>query len=216
MADRFLAGRPAAPLADPSQGSRGGESRSLPTPDWLRHELVVTGPAEAVAALREAAAGAGGIPWAYPDLDQDEEDRVYALLHPPDGSSGMNLHDARALARLLRGAVETHQVRVTSAHGRSRACPFDLHALVPVPDRLLRLGPDDPASIAWLRQHWGTTRALRHVRLREEASDRRLRRSARLRYEFWSSDWTPWAAFATLRTRWPALVFDLRPDYGDV
>ncbi len=184
MVDHLLSDRPAAPCADPPEGVRGGDSLSQPTPDWLRHDLVVTGPADTVAALRDAAEGAGGIPWVYPDLDQDEEDRVYALLHPPDGSPGMGLYDARALARLLRGAVETHQARVTAAHGPSRTCPFDLHALVPVPDRLLRLGPDDPASIAWLRQHWGTVRALRHARLREEASDRRLRRSARMRYEF--------------------------------
>ena len=57
------------------------------------------------------------------------------------------------------------------------------------------LGPDDPASIAWLRTHWGVVRALRHVRLKTGGEDRRLRRSARVAYEFWSADWTPWAAF---------------------
>lgn len=168
-----------------------------------------------MAALRHEAAGAGAIPWHDPDADLEEEDRVHALLNPPDGSPGLSLQGARALARALRGAVEAQQQRVVAVVGQSRACPFDLHALLPVPDRILRLGPDDPASIAWLRRHWGTVRALRHVRLRDDAPDRRLRRSARLRLEFWSADWTPWAAFQALRKRWPAAVFDIRPDYGD-
>ena len=118
------------------------------------------------------------------------------------------------LARALRAAAEAHHQRVLAAVGRSRACPFDLHALLPVPDRILRLGPSHLASTAWLRRHWGTLQPLRHVRLRQDAPDRRLRRSARLRYEFWSADWTPWPALLALRARWPDVAFDLRPDYG--
>jgi hypothetical protein len=52
-----------------------------------------------------------------------------------------------------------------AAAGRDRSCPFDLHALLPVPDPLLRRGPDNPASLAWLRRHWGVVHALRHVRM---------------------------------------------------
>jgi hypothetical protein len=115
----------------------------------------------------------------------------------------------------LRTAVEDHQQRVIAAAGRSRVCPFDLHALLPVPYAQLRQGPDDPASIAWLRRHWGTIQPLRHVRRHEDPPDRRRRHSARLQYDFWSADWTPWAAFTSLRKRWPALIFDLRPDYRD-
>ena len=74
-------------------------------------------------------------------------------------------------------------------------------------------GPDDPASRAWLRTHWGTTRALRHVVLHTDKADRRLRRSAQLRYEFFSADWTPWPVFSTVRARWPRVVFEVRPDY---
>ena len=83
-----------------------------------------------------------------------------------------------------------------------------------MPDSILRLGPDDPASLAWLRTHWGVVQPLRNVRLKKEGQDRRLRRSARLDYEFWSADWTPWAAIQMARRRWPASVFDIRPDYG--
>lgn len=196
------------------RASGGRDTLSLPHTDWLRHDLVVTGPPADIAAFRTMAEGAGAIPWHYPDLDLEEEDRVHALVHPPDGSPGLRLAAARVLARQLRGAIDVHQDRVAAAVGRSRACPFDLHALLPVPDRILRRGPDDPASIAWLRHHWGVLRALRHVRLRADPQDRRLRRSARLRYEFWSADWTPWAAVTAIRKAWP-LVFDVRPDYGD-
>lgn len=203
-------GRP-APAGAPEEPR---DPLSPPNTDWLRHDLVVTGPAGDVATLRDAAAGAGAIPWIHPDGDPEEEDRVHALLRPPDGSPGLSLAGARALARALRAAAEAHHQRVLAAVGRSRACAFDLHALAPVPDRILRLGPNHPASIAWLRRHWGTLQSLRHVRLRQDAPDRRLRRSARLRYEFWSADWTPWPALLALRARWPDVAFDLRPDYG--
>ena len=118
------------------------------------------------------------------------------------------------LARQLRAAVETRHQRVLATASRSRACPFDLQALVPVPAAILRLGPDDLASRAWLRAHWGTVQALRRVRLCV-APDRRAHRSVRLQYAFWAADWTPWAALATVRRRWPKLVFEIRPDYGD-
>ena len=193
----------------------GGDALALPQTDWLRHDLVVTGPPEDVAGLRRAAEGAGATPWHLPDLDLAEEDRVLALVKPPDGSPGLRIAAARVLARQVRTAVEDHQQRVIAAAGRSRACPFDLHALLPVFYAHLRQGPDDPASIAWLRRHWGTIQPLRHVRRREDPPDRRRRHSARLQYDFWSADWTPWAAFASLGQRWPALVFDLRPDYRD-
>jgi hypothetical protein len=196
------------------EASKLGDSLALPNTDWLRHVLIVTGPADDVATFQTAASGLGAIPWVSPDLDLLEEDRVMALVHPPDGSAGLSLAGARALARQLRGAIETNQQRVAAAVGRGRDCPFDLHALLPVPDRLLHLGPDDAASTAWLRTHWGVVQALRHVRQHKGGEDRRLRRSARLEYEFWSADWTPWVAIQAVRRRWPALVFDIRPDYG--
>lgn len=207
---------PAFTCAATARGDAGRLSGPLspPNTDWLRHDLVVTGPARDVTALQVAAAGAGVIPWLYPDDDRDEEDRVHALLRPPDGSPGLSLAGARALARALRTAAETNDQRAAAAVGHSRACPFDLHALLPVPAPILRLGPGDPASAAWLRTHWGTIRSLRHARLRDDAPDRRLRRSARLRCEFWSADWTPWAAFRAIRSRWPNLALDVRPDYG--
>ena len=145
--------------------SRLEDSLSLPNTDCVRHMLIITGPADDVATFQTAASGVGAIPWISPDLDLLEEDRVMALVHPPDGSAGLSLAGARALARQLRSAIETNQQRVAAAVGGVRSCPFDLHALLPVPDRILHLGPDDPASLAWLRTHWGVVLALRHVRL---------------------------------------------------
>lgn len=191
------------------------DALTLPHTDWLRHDLTVSGPADQVSDLRAAACGVGGIPWADPDADLAEEDRVHALVRPPDGSPGLRVAAARVLARALRDAGETRQQRVIAATGRSRACPFDLHALVPVPHHILALGPDHQVSRAWLRTSWGTSRPLRHVRLSEEKPDRRLRRVARIKYEFWAADWTPWAAFRALRGRFTALVLDLQPDYRD-
>jgi hypothetical protein len=149
------------------------------------------------------------IPWVYPDLDHREEDQVHALVQPPDGSAGLSPAAARVLARQLRAAVESHHQRVLATVG-STPCPFDLHALVPVPPDILQRGPDDPASQAWLQTHWGTTRALRQVRLQAHQQ----RRSAQLDITFWAADWTPWPVFAALRDRYPALKFAVRPAYG--
>jgi hypothetical protein len=183
-------------------------------PDWLRHDLVVSGPSEDLLSFKRVAAGAGAIPWQLPDLSLAEEDQTHALLNPPDGSRGLSLAAARVLARQLRSAVERHADQVAEAAGRSTACPFDLHALIPVPQAILQRGPDDPASRAWLRRHWSVIQSLRQVRLVSDMDDRRRKRSARIAYEFWSADWTPWAAIVSLRAVWPSLVFDCRPDYA--
>jgi hypothetical protein len=145
--------------------SKPSDSLALRHTDWLRHVLIVTGPADDMATFQTAVSGLGAIPWLSPDLDLLGEDRVMALVYPPDGTAGLSLAGARALARQLRGAIETNQQRAAAAVGRVHTCPFDLHALRPVSDRLLHLRPDDTASTAWLRGHWGVVQALRHVRL---------------------------------------------------
>jgi hypothetical protein len=101
--------------------------------------------------------------------------------------------------------------------GHSHACPFDLHALVPVPGEILRRGPDDAESLAWLWQHWGTTRELRHVTADFLRGPHRRHKpnagEAGIRVEFWSADWSPWRAVAQIEAAFPALRFDLRPGY---
>ena len=186
---------------------------ALPHPDWLAHTLTVSGPAGEVAAFRTAAAGSGAIPWHY-DIDRMQEDWFLRMLAPARADREISVVGARILAATYRDLVASHHEQVVAGAAHGTACPLDLHALIPVPQAVLLQGPDDPASRAWLWQHWGTTRALKHVVQTAAGQDRRLHRSARVAYRFFSADWTPWMAVRTLRARWPALVFDIRPDYG--
>jgi len=178
----------------------------------------VSGPADALTAFRAAAAGAGTLPWTL-DFDQTEEDLFHTLVAPqPPQRRRLSVAGARALARQLREAAEQRHARAAARVGRSRACPFDLHALVPVPDAVLRLGPDHPDALAWLRAHWGTMETLRHVTEdRFAALGRhpvRRRDPGVLHLSFWSADWTPWRALAQVAAHWPTLRFDTRPTYG--
>ena len=190
-----------------------GTPLRLPHTDWLFHRLTVTGPAAAVAAFRVAASGAGTIPWRL-DLDSLEED-WFLLLVP--AHRALSLAGARVLAGQLRQAVEHRHAVVVARVGRSRVCPFDLHALVPVPAAILELGPDHPDALAWLWHHWGTTQALRHVAPDPPPTRAPTPKLAtgedRLQLSFWSADWTPWRAFERISADWPTLRFDVQPQY---
>lgn len=74
---------------------------------------------------------------------------------------------------------------------KAEGCPFDLHRLIPIPGAIFARGADAPAVRRWLRPHWGATQPLRQVRMLEQNGNRRLRRSARVIYEFVVADWTP-------------------------
>ena len=191
-----------------------GTPLRLPHTDWLFHRLTVTGPVTILAAFRAAASGAGTIPWPL-DGDGLEEDWFHLLVNP--AHRALSLAGARVLAGQLREAVEHRHAVAVARVGHSRACPFDLHALVPVPADILHLGPDHPDALAWLWQHWGTTQALRHV-----APDTAPTRAPapepaaaedRLQLGFWSADWTPWRAFERIQADWPTLRFGLQPRY---
>ena len=119
------------------------------------------------------------------------------------------------LARQIREILAIRHDRVLTRWAERGGCPFDLHRLIPIPGHILQLGEDDPSSEGWMRMHWGTTRMLRAVRIREEGADRRLRRKAKIVYEFRSADWTPWQAILRLRRIWPRLVLVVQPRYGD-
>jgi len=206
----------------------GRPPRLSPThPDWLHHRLAVSGPAEAVADFQAAACGAGTLPWTL-NFDRMEEDLFHALVAPrPPQRRRLSLAGAHALARQLREAAEHRHAAAAARAERSlagpqsvcgRSCPFDLHALVPVPDAVLRLGPDHPDALAWLWAHWGTTQAPRHVTEDRFAALGRHKVRRRdpgiLHLSFWSADWTPWRALAQAAARWPTLRFDVRPTYG--
>ena len=199
--------------ATPACHHRGNEVAPAAT-DWLRNTLVVRGPAEAVAGFRDAAAGPGVIPWRL-DLDRLEEDWFLPMAAPLGGLRAISLAGARILARRLRDATAARHARALERLARGeRGCPFDLHRLQPVPPTILQLGPDDPASQAWLWTRWGTTRALRHVRALSARVDGRRKHTDEVVVEFWSADWSPWRAIARLRREWPKLTFELVPDYA--
>jgi len=175
-------------------------------PDWLRTSLTVSGPAAEVARFRDAARGTGAVPW-HLDLDHEE-----ARLLAPMAAAGL---EARLLARELRDIIAARHERILALWAQPGRCPLDLHRLIPVPGAMLQRGEDSPTAQAWLRRHWGTTQPLRQVRIIDQDTDRRLRRSARTTFEFRSADWTPWQAIAQLRRDFPHLIFVAQPHYDD-
>ncbi len=207
-----------APLSARAGAEKGpGTPLRLPHPDWLHHRLVVTGVPAEVAASWAAAAGPGELPWPL-DPDQLEEGMLHLLLWPPPpGRRTLSVAGARALAGQLREAAALRHATVLARAERSRACPFDLHQLVPVPEAVLQLGPDHPGAMRWLLEHWGATETLRGVQEDRYATLGRhpvLRQDpGALHLSFWSTDWTPWRALAAIAGRWPALRFDTQPNY---
>jgi hypothetical protein len=154
--------------------------------------VTFTGPADQVKALEVAAAGSGVVPWIN-DYDQMQENWFLWLMSQRTG-----LHTSKLLSRQLREvAAEIHESAVSYV-GMSRACPFDLFSLVPIPASILRLGEDDPKARAWMWEHWSTTWPLRYVE--------RLPVDKGFRVAFWSADWTPWRALEAVMHRWPGLT----------
>ena len=179
--------------------------------DWLFHHLRIEGVADALAAFRGAASGAGTVPW-HLNLDRFEEDAFLLLAAPQGQARTLSLEGARMLAAELRDAVERRHALAVARVGHDRKCCVDLQALVPAPGDILRLGPDHPDAVRWLWEHWGTTEALRHVVLAPDR-DEAARADTVLRVSFWSADWTPWRALATIRASFPQLTFDVQPHY---
>jgi hypothetical protein len=185
----------------PATTERAGEGSGLTSeaevlalahPDWLYHHLRVTG--------------------------APAEDWFHLLAAPPTpGRRTFSLEGCRILAGQLRDAVEARGRLVAERAATSRACPLCLHQLVPIPARLLRLGPEAPESRAWLWANWGTTAALRGVvELPVPGRGRPRRPDPGLFWVgFWSADWTPWQAILALRAHWRDLSIAVRPLYDD-
>jgi hypothetical protein len=76
--------------------------------------------------------------------------------------------------RQFRERVELRQAQAAALVGRSRACPFDLQQLLPVPATIPALGPSHPAAPAWLSAEWGLTDRFRQVAERRPTPGRRL------------------------------------------
>lgn len=117
----------------------------LPHTDWLEHRVMISGPAVMLTAFGSAAAGAGVVPWQV-DGDRIEEDFFHRMATAMPRT--LSLPGARILVGQLRAAMERRHALALAQVGRSRACPFDLHVLVPVPEVVLRLGSDHPDALA--------------------------------------------------------------------
>lgn len=186
-------------------------------PTWSYHRLTAGGPAGEVAAFADAARGSGVVPWRL-DLDGVEEGVFALAVSRPPASRSLDVRGCRILARQFRDRVAAHHARAAASVGVSRACPFDLHALLPVPEAVLELGSTHPEALAWLREHWGTTDAPRRVAaLEEPGPGRRLPRGHTVvGYGFYTAAGeAPFAAVLRLGARWPALRFALRPPPAD-
>jgi hypothetical protein len=181
-------------------------------PDWLYHHLTVSGPVDGVNEFAAAARGAGVVPWRF-DGERFEEDIFLRAATVPTAERGLSIEGCHLLARQFRSLVETHLARAAARVGWGRDCPFDLHALLPVPDAILALGATHLDARAWLAAHWGVTDRLRQVTVRSGATaGRRLPRGhGVIGYGFFTPGETPHRAIAALATRFPALRFTLRP-----
>ena len=125
----------------------------------------------------------------------------------------LTIEGCRILARQFRERVEARTAQAASQVGLSRACPFDLHSVLPVPDDVLELGPTHPKAQAWLLHHWGTNDSPRQVAARPGAKAGRRLPGGHLvvGYSFFTACETPHAAVAQLGQRWPISRFLLQP-----
>lgn len=172
---------------------------------WLACRLDVSGPEDALRAFAVAAAGAGVTPWAR-DFAAEEEDVFHLLAARAPQAGRLSLEACRIFAAQFRERLQDHHDRALARLGHSRACPFDLHALLPVPPTILALGVQHPGATRWLAAQWGTTE-IRKARLHGDKA--RPRPSAALRYSFFAADTLPRAAVRRLARAWPRLALDL-------
>ena len=205
-----------APLPDPApapkrRGRRPAARTDAAAAHWLYHHLTVTGPAGPLAVFAEAARGSGTIPWQI-DAGRIEEDVFNLAVSQPPARRNLTVAGCRILARQFRERVELRQTQAAALVGCSRACPFDLQQLLPVPEAILALGPSHPAALAWLSAHWGTTDRLRQVAERTPPPGRRLPQGhAAIGYGFFTAGETPHAAIDRLALDRPDLRFTLQP-----
>jgi hypothetical protein len=180
-------------------------------PAWRYHRLTITGPAATVEDFAVAARGAGVIPWHFDTAAMEEDVFNLAASQPPHLRS-LSIDGCRLLARQLRDRIEARAAKGLLLSETSKACPFDLHTLLPVPEEILRLGPSAPASAAWLETNWGISGRLHQVASRPDAKPgRRLRKEeACLGFGFFAWDATPRAAMTRIAAKWPDLRFVLQ------
>ena len=208
---------PLLPSLEPTPKKRGRRPihharPSADGPGWLYLHLTVSGPAAEVAGFATAARGSGVIPWQI-DYAAIEEDIFNLAASQPPHRRTLTIEGCRILARQFRHRVEARQDRAAALIGTSRACPLDLHTLLPIPVPLLERGPKHSSALAWLMANWGTTDGLRQVAERTKPSaGRRLPGGhAVVGYGFFTAGDSPSAAVTQLERRWPGLRMALKP-----
>jgi hypothetical protein len=129
----------------------------------------------------------------------------------------LSIEGCHRLARQFCQRIAAHDAKAVALIGRSRACPFDMQVLLPIPAAILRRGATDPVSLEWLAKHWGTRDAPRNIVARPNPSPGRRLPAGHgvIGYGFFTAGDTPRAAVATIGTRWPALRFVLTPRPAD-
>ena len=129
------------------------------------------------------------------------------------GRDGLSIEGCHILARQFRERIEARDEKAAALVGQSRACPFDLHVLLPIPAEILQRGPTDQESLDWLARHWGTRDALRKIVARPNPSAGRRLPGGHVvvSYGFFTTGETPRAAVTQLVAHWPALRFVLTP-----
>ena len=205
---------PDAPRAPKRKGRRPAatpDPESSSEPAWRYHHLTITGVAAKVEDFAVTARGAGIIPWRFETAAMEEDVFNLAASQPPHLRS-LTIDGCRLLARQLRDRVEARAAKAVVLSETSKACPFDLHTLLPVPEAILRLGPSASASVAWMEEHWGLSGRLHQVATRPDAKPgKRLRKDeACLGFGFFAWAATPRTAMTQIAARWPDLHFVLQ------
>jgi hypothetical protein len=203
-------GRRPTPKPETDRGGRAGEG------GWLYHHLTITGPADRVAAFADAARGSGIVPWRV-DGARIEEDIFNLAASQPKEMRSLTIEGCRILARQFRERVEARAARaaalVGSRSASGRACPFDLHSLLPVPAAILDNELTPPKAQAWLLEHWGLSDVPRQVVVRTQATAGKRLPSGHtvLGYGFFTAGETPHTAIAVIAEAWSDLRFVLQP-----
>ena len=116
---------------------------STSSPSWVRHTSSL---------LRSAARGSGVIPWDR-DFEILEDDLFLLLVQRHDREAALGPTSAHALARRIRTLAEQADQRARQDRASARSVAFDLHALLPVPSDILRLGPEHPQAAGGYGRH---------------------------------------------------------------
>lgn len=180
-------------------------------PDFVWSRLEVSGERALLYDFINAAAGPGFLDWEVDWYRTYEEAYGSAMLGgaPSLGAASIVAHAItdRNWHRIgaARRAAELDPTR----------CPFDLNALIPVPEAVLRRGYRD-AGETWLWRHWGIGAPLRQVTLEiVQRPFQDVLPPIVAVYRFLSEYWAPALAIASIRASWPELRFALTCQFLD-